>query len=358
MTFLRNYWYVAATAEEIPHGELLSRLICNEPVVIFRGDDGKVAALEDRCCHRRYPLSKGKLEGCSIRCGYHGMLFNVEGKCTEIPGQETIPRNAFVKHYEVIERYKWIWIWIGDEGLANADNIPDYHWFDDPNWRGKSTRFHVKTNFKLVVENLLDLSHLSFVHTSTIGNRAVVDAKVTFDRNDNEVRVNRWMRNIPPPPSYVRAAVILHERVDRWQIIHFMPPSFCRLYVGAMEPGMTPEQIATAPKMEWLNLNAMTPETEHTTHYFWGQVHNHDLDKPEVTDLIFNEVHTAFLEDKDVFEEQQKSISRGVDRPEVNTLADAGSLHAVRVIDRLQREQDAGTGHPFTPDQLHFGPHW
>lgn len=360
MTFLRNYWYVAAMAEEVPAGGMLARRICNEPVVLFRGTDGAVAALEDLCCHRRYPLSKGQVEGCSIRCGYHGMVFDAEGRCTEIPGQSAIPKNAYVKPYRVIERYRWIWIWIGDDELADPDNIPDFHWFDDPNWSGKSTRFHVNASFTLIVENLLDLSHLSFVHKSTIGNKAVVDeAKVTFDRGDNEVRVNRWMRNVPPPPSYVRAAVIPYERVDRWQIIHFMPPAFCRLYVGAMKPGMTPEEAASAEKMEWLNLNAMTPETEHTTHYFWGQVHNHDLDKPEVTELIFREVETAFTEDREVFEEQYKAIAGGaIHRPEVNTLADAGSLHAVRVIDRLLREQSNGAGQPVVPSQLLYGPRW
>ncbi len=359
MAFLRNYWYVAALGEEVPTGGLLARRISDEPVVLYRGTDGTVAALEDRCCHRRYPLSKGLVEGCSVRCGYHGMVFNAEGVCTEIPGQAAVPKGAYVKRYRVVERNTWIWIWIGDDGLADPDNIPDYHWFDDPDWRGKSIRFHVNANFKLIVENLLDLSHLSFVHGTTIGNRAVVDgAVVTFDRGESEVRVNRWMRKVPPPPSYVKAAALPYDEVDRWQIIHFMPPANCRLYVGAMKPGMTQEEVAAASKMEWLNLNAMTPETEHTTHYFWGQVHNHDLDKPEVTELIFQEIKTAFEEDRDVFEEQQKAILEGVDRPEVNTLADAGSLHAVRVIDRLLREQAAGTAHPVYGSQLKYGPHW
>lgn len=359
MSFLRNYWYVAALADEVPQGGMLARRICDEPVVLFRGDDGRLAALEDRCCHRRYPLSKGRVEGCSIRCGYHGMVFNAEGKCTEIPGQASIPKNAYVKHYQVVERYKWIWIWIGDEEIADAANIPDYHWFDDTKWRSKSTRFHVNANFKLIVENLLDLSHLSFVHGSTIGNAAVVDAaKVTFDRGEYEVRVNRWMRDVPPPPSYVRAATIPLDRVDRWQIIHFMPPACCRLYVGAMQPGMTPEEAAIATKMEWLNLNAMTPETEHTTHYFWGQAHNHDLDKPEVTEMIFREIETAFKEDRDVFEEQHKAITAGVGRPEVNTLADAGSLHAVRVIDKLLQAQGEGRMQPVLPGDLTMGPTW
>ncbi|MFL9886683.1 aromatic ring-hydroxylating dioxygenase subunit alpha [Paraburkholderia agricolaris] len=359
MAFLRNYWYVAATADEIPAMGMLGRRICGESVVLFRGEDGRARALEDRCCHRRYPLSKGSVEGCSIRCGYHGMVFNAEGQCTEIPGQPTIPKQAYVKRYQVIERHRWIWIWIGDEENADPTNIPDYHWFDDPQWRGKSTRFHVRANFKLIVENLLDLSHLAFVHTSTIGNRAVVDsATVSFDRGDNEVRVNRWMRNVPPPPSYRRASVLPFERVDRWQIIHFMPPAFCRLYVGAMKPGMTEDEVISAEKMEWLNLNAVTPETETTTHYFWGQVHNHDLDKPELTELIFKEVEKAFLEDRDVFEEQQKAISEGINRTEVNTFADVGALHAVRIIDRLLREQDTAMGQSITPDQLSYGPHW
>jgi phenylpropionate dioxygenase-like ring-hydroxylating dioxygenase large terminal subunit len=359
MSFLTNYWYVAALSDEVSASQPLARIICNEPVVLYRTDDGSVAALEDRCCHRRYPLSKGAVEGCNIRCGYHGMVFAPDGKCVEIPGQTAIPKNAWVKTYKVVERSRLIWIWIGEEERADPDNIPDYHWLDHPQWRGKTTRFHVKANFKLIVENLLDLSHLSFVHPSTIGNRAVVnEAKVTFDRGENEVRVNRWMRNVAPPPSYVKANVVKSETIDRWQIIHFMPPAFCRLYVGAMTPGMTHEEALAAQKMEWLNLNAMTPETETTTHYFWGIVHNHDLDDPNMTEMIFKEIETAFLEDHDVFEEQQKAIAHGVERPEVNTLADAGSLHAVRVIERLQREQKEGTGRSITAADLQYGPCW
>lgn len=112
-TLVRNAWYVAAWSREID--DKLRRFeILGEPVLLYRRTNGTVAALLDRCPHRLLPLSKGKRIGDEVQCGYHGLTFGPDGKCTRVPGQDKIPPSAFVDAYPVEERNNIIWIWIRD----------------------------------------------------------------------------------------------------------------------------------------------------------------------------------------------------------------------------------------------------
>lgn len=338
--FVMDSWYVAATEAEVAPGAIFPRTICGEPIAFFRAPDGQVIALEDRCCHKSLPLHMGMIEGCSLRCGYHGMLFDATGRCTEIPGQEQIPANAKVRAYPVCGRNGWVWIWMGDPALADAGEIPDYHWLDAPGWGARSNHVHVKANYRLIIENLLDLTHLTFVHGRTIGNAAVVkQAGVTFDRGDREVKVTHLMKGVQPPPSY-KAAVGFTGPVDRWMIVHYAPPSFCRLYTGAVQR----EGDAILHRLDWRNLNAITPETETTTHYFWGHAQAHHPDDDAVTDFVIGQIKSTFQEDVVIFEAQQATIAADPGRPTslFATKADAGAQHAMRVLDRLLKDQAAG----------------
>ena len=234
--FLRNYWYVAATDTEVER-KPLGRIILGEPIVFYRLEDGTPVALEDRCAHRHLPLSMGKLVGDTLQCHYHGLRYDKTGTCVRVPGQDMIPRSARVRSYPVVERYHWLWIWMGDPALADPAKITDYHWLDDPNWGAKGQYLHVKCNWQLVVDNLLDLTHLAFVHETTIGNSALVDqAQVKVQRTQDNVTVTRWIIDAPPPPTFVKAGGFT-SNVDRWQIINFTPPAFLRLDVGATPTG-------------------------------------------------------------------------------------------------------------------------
>jgi len=338
--FLKNVWYVGALADELGR-DMLGRLILNEPVVFFRKEDGTPVALEDRCCHRRYPLHKGRLVGDCVECGYHGLTFDETGACIRVPGQELVPPSARVRSYPVVERYRWIWIWMGDPALADPDDITDFHWLDDDEWGAKTTRFHVKANYQLIVDNLLDLTHLSFVHQSTIGNMATTEAAdVKFERDGDAVRVNRWMIDTPPPPTYVKAGGF-KGNIDRWQIIEFTPPAFIRLYVGGAETGTGAPEGRRQGGIGMRNLNAITPEAETTCHYFWAQAHDFAVNDSAVTDLVFDQVRTAFLQDVDVFEAQQACIDLDPKAPEIDVNADAGGLQARRVNARLLEAENA-----------------
>jgi len=344
--FLKNTWYVAGWASEFGAAPL-ARTIAGEPLVFYRGGGGRIAALLDRCCHRHYPLSKGTVVGDVLQCGYHGFRFGPDGRCVHIPSQPAIPDDARVRSYPVVERHRLVWVWTGDPAGADPAKITDFSWLDSPAWRWKGTCYPVKANYRLIVENLLDLTHITFVHPSTIGNYALIDhADMRTTRSDEDVTVTRWMENSDPPPTYQRAGAF-GGKVDRWQVIRFTLPALVRLSVGAMDAGLGARRLMgdgfAAPRsarqtagrgIGMFNFNMITPETERSTHYFWAQGQDFALEDPQVTELVFSQVEIAFREDWAVFESIQAAMEREPAAPRVDVNGDTGGIQALRLLDR------------------------
>ncbi len=343
--FLKNCWYVAAEADEV-NREPFARTICDEAVVFWRTEAGKAVAFEDRCCHRRMPLRKGATVGDRLRCHYHGLEFDVSGTCVHVPGQQTIPPDARVRAYPVVERYKWIWIWLGDPAEAVEDEIIPFPWRESEDWGDKGTHFHVNADYRLLIDNLLDQSHLAFVHASTIGNAAIAErANIRTIKAGDSVTVARWMVGKPAPPTYRLVMGWGPDRiVDRWAINEFRPPCAVRLLVGAA-PGAAEgkdfgfaELDHSVPEngFAFRNLNFITPETETSCHYFWSNACNIKPITEERTDLQFRQVAAAFHQDWEVLEMQQQNWD---DRPVINTNADVGWIAARQMIeDQLAEE--------------------
>lgn len=349
--FLKNAWYVAAWDHEVAADKPFGRILLNEPLVLYRTQAGKVVALENRCCHRRYPLDKGTLVDDCIQCYYHGFTYDATGRCVRIPSQERVPEGVRVRSYPVVERHRWIWVWMGDPALADESRITDFHWLQDPGWRAKGAVFHVKSDYRLIIENLMDLTHLTFVHQSTIGNYATAEkAEQATQRAETDVTVSRWMVDAPAPPTYVRAGGFTGN-VDRWQFIQFTPPCFVRLDVGALETGRGAREKKThafaaegrmGGGIEMRNLNAITPETQRSCHYFWAQAHNFHLDRPEVTEMLFAQIKEAFTQDWEVFETQQRWIDLDPAAPRVSVAADSGQVQGIRLLDQLIAAEERG----------------
>ncbi len=343
--FLKNCWYVAAEPEEIGR-KPFPRTICDERVVFWRTEDGAAVAFEDRCCHRRMPLRKGTLVENRLRCHYHGLEFDATGQCVHVPGQTTIPPETFVRAYPVVEKYNWVWIWMGDPALADEDKIIPYPWKTSDEWGDKGTYFHVKCNNMLIVDNLLDLSHLAFVHQSTIGNSAVAEHAITRTlKDDDSVTVARWTVGQNPPPTYQKMGGFAPDQiVDRWQIIEFRAPGAVRLFTGAApgaaegeEFGFTDlERDTPAGGFAFHNLNWITPETETTSHYFWSNACDVQPITPELTDAHYNQILKAFRQDWEVFEMQQENWD---DDPVIDINVDAGPLAARQMVDRLLADE-------------------
>ncbi len=214
MNFLTNRWYVAAWAEEIDDRPL-ARTILGKPVVFYRAENGAPVALEDRCCHRALPLSMGQVVGDEIRCGYHGLKFDATGACVEVPGQSTIPPGARVAAYPVVERHRMVWIWMGDAEHADADDIPDLFWQDDPAWVTTGEHIEVACDYRLLIDIQLDATHATYVHVSTLASSAIQETPPEVIRDGDVLHVQRWMLDVEAPPIWVAAGGFTGN-VDRW----------------------------------------------------------------------------------------------------------------------------------------------
>lgn len=340
MFFLDN-WYMGAWSAEVTQ-QPLARTLLDEPIVFFRGEGGAVTALEDRCCHRNLPLSHGKVEGDCLACGYHGMVYDARGTCIKIPGQEFIPKAACVRSFPVREQDGVVWFWPGDPALASASAPPAYPFHSDPRWAHKGNRYLVNGHHELINDNLIDLSHVGYVHGKTIGGtpQAHSDANIEVQRRPDGVTVRRWMRNSAPPPTYQRTYGFAGN-IDRWMEIRFVP-GLVQIYIGANDAG---EGVDEAGHMDSLGIrifNGITPETATTTHYFWSAAHNFKVGDPEITQAFYSEIAATFEEDKVVIEAQQERFTRFPDRPNVALQIDAGGVHARRVIaDGIKRSATA-----------------
>ena len=340
--YLKNCWYVAGWTRELDNESgLLARTILDEPVVLCRMGDGMLAAFTDRCPHRRLPLSAGTITEDGIRCGYHGLEFDRAGVCIRVPGQDRAPPKAHVRCYPVVEKWRWIWIWMGEPDLADEALIPDYHWNDDPDWLSIGDRFHVMGGYRLLVDNLLDLSHVQFVHGSTLGTEAVVDFPLEIRREADSVHVDRWILDSPPPPMFEKAGNVTGN-VDRWQLITWTAPSHVVIDVGCTPAGCGARDGNRDGGIEMYSNHTITPETAGSCHYFWHHARNFRLDELEVTEFLSAAASSAFYEDVVIIDAQQKSIdAMPTDAPRIDINADSGVLQASRILDRLIAEEVA-----------------
>lgn len=335
-----NAWYATAWDFELKQA-LLPRTICDQKLVMYRTRDGQLVALEDACWHRLLPLSMGRLEGDDLVCGYHGLVYNPQGRCIHMPSQATINPSACVRSYPVVERHRFIWIWPGDPALADPKLVPDLHWNHDPHWAGDGKTIHAKCNYRLVVDNLMDLTHETFVHGSSIGNRAVAEAPFEATHGERTATVTRWMRNIDAPPFWAKQ-LGKPGKVDRWQIIRFEAPCTIAIDVGVAPAGTGAPEGDRSQGVNGYVLNTITPETERTSHYFWAFARNYRLHEQSVTTELCDGVTRIFREDEHILEAQQRAIDEHPDHVFYNLNIDAGAMWARRLIDQMIAAETTG----------------
>lgn len=339
--FVRNAWYMAGWSSDLPPGALLARTILDEPVVLFRKADGAVAALEDRCPHRFAPLSLGHLlPGDRLQCGYHGLELDASGACVHNPhGARNIPSRARIASWPTVERHQAIWIWIGDRP-ADPALIPDFGVLDDvPEHCGtKLDYIRIEANYKLIVDNLLDLSHTSYLHAGTLGNADTIGSKVDVEQAGEDIVVTRLATNARPPGRSAMQWPDHPDRVDVFTRMRWMAPSTLNLLTGICEIG-APWESGTGLHA----LHMLTPETARSTHYFFTAVRfglrttDPALNR-EIQERIAAQRRYAFeVEDAPVIEAQQRRIESAT-RPlsPVVLSVDAGTVRFRQAIARLE----------------------
>ena len=333
-----NAWYVAAWDHEVTR-KPMSRRIADRPLALYRTEDGKAVALADACWHRLAPLSMGKTLGKDqIQCPYHGIIYNSAGRCVSMPAQETINPSATVPSFPVIERYRYVWVWLGDATLADPALIPDMHQMSSDDWAGDGETILAPCNYQLVLDNLMDLTHEEFVHSSSIGQDELSESDFVVTHDDNTVTVSRWMLDIEAPPFWLKNMRDkfpgFEGRVDRWQIITFQSPSTINIDVGVAKAGTGAPEGDRSQGVNGFVMNTISPESAKTCHYFWAFMRNYRLESQLITTQLRNGVHGVFGEDEAMLKAQQEAIDANPDYEFYNLNIDAGGMWVRRLIER------------------------
>jgi vanillate O-demethylase monooxygenase subunit len=339
-SWINNRWYVAAWDSEVDRSPI-GRTICGQPIMLYRKLDRSLVAMRDACPHRLLPLSMGIKEGDSIRCRYHGLLIGSDGRAEEMPlRNDPVNKSICVQLYPVVERHRFIWVWIGDASLADPQTIPDLWPCSQPGWTFDGGYFRMACDYRLLIDNLMDLTHETYVHQGSIGQHELMEAPIETRVEGDQVIVTRWMPGIDAPPFW-RGALKRGGPVDRWQICHFLEPSNVIIDVGVapVDAGATVEQHDQG--VRGFVIDAMTPESETATHYFWGMARNFDIDDAGFTARFKKQQGGVFLEDVEVLEAQQRSISANPDLKLRAYAIDQGGVKARIIIDRLRTAQVA-----------------
>jgi phenylpropionate dioxygenase-like ring-hydroxylating dioxygenase large terminal subunit len=334
-----NAWYVVAWDHEVTTKEPLARTVAERPLALWRTPDGQVSALADACWHRLAPLSKGKILDDELQCPYHGLRYNRAGRCTSMPAQQTVNPSAVVPAFPVVERHRFLWVWLGDPDLADPDLVPDMHQMDSPDWAGDGETIQAGCNYQLVLDNLMDLTHEEFVHSSSIGQDELSDSEFQVSHDDRHVTVSRWMRDIEAPPFWLKNMRDkfpgFSGRVDRWQIIHFEAPSTICIDVGVAKAGTGAPEGDRSQGVNGYVMNTITPETDRTCHYFWAFMRNYRLESQTITTQLREGVHGVFGEDEEMLIAQQRAIDANPDYEFYSLNIDAGGMWVRRILDRM-----------------------
>jgi len=321
LPFLRNIWYVAGWASQFDASGPAGRTIIDEPIVLYRKRDGKLVALADRCAHRWAPLSFGRVEGDDLRCMYHGLKFAADGRCVQVPGQDRIAKSLCVRTYPVIEKHRVVWIWMGDPTLADPTLIPDLGLLDQHWQHLYFGNLDYEANYSLINDNLLDLSHVAFLHEKTIGQSVVPAAEGPLKPYtasgsaakpvDRGVRVESWVS------GPLARTVSLPKKVpdgDLWTRVDFLAPGIL-IAIDQMYPYGVAEECKSLPPgpervslCDSMSIQAVTPMTARKTRYFYSfGLRASEVEAGE-SDAIWQLAKEAFSEDLRMIEAVQRTI--------------------------------------------------
>ncbi len=350
-TYLRNGWYAAFWDQDVPVGQPLARTILNQPLVFFRRSDGSVTAMTDRCPHRFALLSMGQVTTDDrIVCPYHGLAFGADGRCVHNPhGNGAIPEAARVRAYPVVLKHTVQWIWMGDRP-ADPALIPDYSCFDraEPVQVTKRDYLRMNASCDLVMNNLLDTSHTSYLHNGILGGNDTVSAETRIEEQAGTVTVSRISQDSAIPSMYRDLTPAHIERTTKWNVIRWNAPSAILIKGGVGGPGGDESQ-----GWGYDGVHLLTPETDRTMHYHfaavrWNLISDDATENERIREWISKMRRYAFAEqDAPVIEAQQRAIdAAGEPIQPVLLSVDAGLTRCRRALDRLIQDEQP----PARPD--------
>ena len=329
-----NAWYVAARAEELAD-KPLARQICGQRMVFYRRADGTPAALEDFCPHRGAPLSLGFVRGDALVCGYHGLALGCDGHAQGMPGQKVGGFPA-IRAFAVVERHGFVWVWPG-AGEADLAALPHLEWANSPAWAYGGGYYHIACDYRLMIDNLMDLTHETYVHAGSIGQKEIDETPVKTRREGAEIRTSRHMEGILAPPFWrmgMRSMGLPEEAlVDRWQICRFSLPSHVMIEVGVAMAGEGGREAPAERQVSSVVVDFITPETETSHHYLWGMARRFCVCDAALTAQIREGQGRIFGEDLEMLERQQANLLAAPGRRLVLLNIDAGGALSRQMIE-------------------------
>jgi vanillate O-demethylase monooxygenase subunit len=351
--FLENAWYAVMWSEGLENGQLIPRTVLGRPLVLFRRESGEIAAISDLCPHKFVPLHKGKLlPGDRVQCGYHGIEIHADGDCVRNPhGNERIPPNCKVRSYPVRDKHTVLWVWMGTDA-PDESQIPDYSFMDEGAGYEVTRRdfLRINANYRMVADNLMDLSHSPFLHDGVIGGPETIKADIQVEQVGTSVKVHRPKHNVRPPGLLDRVYKQDGERVDIWSTIQWRAPCYILNDTGAYPPGGTREQGSGV-----LGAHLLTPETENTTLYHFAAARTGVLHDPAEDQEAFRQWlsdarrHAFERQDEPMIEAQQRmreQYPEATRRPMLFEI-DAGPARCNRILNELINDESARlTGSP------------
>ena len=343
MPFIHQAWYCAAWDHEISR-KPIARHILGTPVLLFRKEDGQAVAMGDRCPHRFAPLSAGEVVGDQIRCAYHGLVFDSTGACVHNPhGDGMIPPMARVPSFPLVERQHALWIWMGDPAQADPDQIVDLELIGAADHPFLSGYIRMDVHYMLVTDNLLDLTHAPYLHGADIAPQTT-SREAKFDTGENWVASTYLSRAAPTPGlqrPFFDADVGDHHTRMRWTA-----PGTLRQFLAMTDVGHAPEEGAVST-----NVHLLTPETENSTHYFWGTARNRRVGDVAIDERIRAMVHKAFVTEDEPMVAACRDYMGQNDlmalRPVV-LQTDVAAIRARRIVERLFKHENAARAVPPT----------
>lgn len=336
--FAKNCWYVAAEVEQVTNKEPFGTVIAGENIVLYRDTKNNVIAMSDLCPHRLAPMSVGQIEGDEIRCMYHGIKFDSDGVCNEIPGQDNIPKTFCIAKYAVKEFHEWIWIWIGDQEKADESLLPNISFHDPANFNVKKNQLEMNGNYELMNDNTCDLSHVAFVHRNTfkkVGDEDWAEKKPVTTLLERGVQVDRWIVNMTHPG--------LQKKVDfRSSFRHMMPGIFTMALtchpVGTAEQSDFGDPFEGAEEIyQSSTIQAMIPIDENKMRFYYSICCPHYV-PIEALEFEFAFAESGFVEDKEMIEHQHRMITSNPGVRLGKTSHDLAGSHLRKVIIASNKE--------------------
>jgi phenylpropionate dioxygenase-like ring-hydroxylating dioxygenase large terminal subunit len=335
-SFPRNQWYIGAFSREVSRTPM-ERTLLDEPVVFYRTEAGQAVAVAGRCPHRRFPMVRAEVIGDSLQCGYHGWTFDCSGACTRIPSKENYVPNGFkIRTYPVVETWQWLWIWMGDPARADASLIPDHRYLhlEDTDWEATVGGLEpLAGRYQLMSENVLDLTHITFIHAATIGTSGIAAAPIEVEDRGRYLHSQRIVPE-PQPTAFHTRNLGLEGAVDRVLTTDFFPPAFCSSGSAFYKPGQGADPAGHCYGA-FRVFHVATPETATTSHYFWAFTRSFGQGDAALTAQLHAGWRLGVLEDVVAIAANEAMIDRGPLQNDLSAQADAGPLRGRKMVESM-----------------------